>query len=87
MKSRKSKFVFVFDCKHLRQNVRFLVGILTQGLHIQCPKGAPCARRAHFHGRVHDFWRCAPGVCRFLGGVSHYYIVGECMKKIPGAQF
>ena len=28
-------------------------------------KGAPCTRRAHFHGRVHDFRRCAPGVCTF----------------------
>ena len=29
-------------------------------------KGAPCTRRAHFHGRVHDFRRCAPGVCTFF---------------------
>ena len=28
-------------------------------------KGAPCTRRTHFHGRVHDFRRCAPGVCTF----------------------
>ena len=26
-------------------------------------KGAPCVQCAHFHGRVHDFRRCAPGVC------------------------
>ena len=30
-------------------------------------KGAPCTRRAHFHGWVHDFRRCAPGVCTFFG--------------------
>ena len=29
-------------------------------------KGAPCTRCAHFHGRVHDFRRCAPGVCTFF---------------------
>ena len=29
-------------------------------------KGAPCTRRAQFHGRVHDFRRCAPGVCTFF---------------------
>ena len=29
-------------------------------------KGAPCTRRAHFHSRVHDFQRCAPGVCTFF---------------------
>ena len=29
-------------------------------------KGAPCTRRAHFYSRVHDFQRCAPGVCTFL---------------------
>ena len=29
-------------------------------------KGAPCTRRAHFHGRVHNFRRCAPGVCTFF---------------------
>ena len=29
-------------------------------------KGAPCTRLAHFHSRVHDFQRCAPGVCTFL---------------------
>ena len=29
-------------------------------------KGAPCTRRAHFHGRVHDFRKCAPGVCTFF---------------------
>ena len=29
-------------------------------------KGAPCTRRAHFHGRVHDFRRCAPSVCMFF---------------------
>ena len=28
-------------------------------------KGAPCARCTHFQGRVHDFRRCAPGVCTF----------------------
>ena len=28
--------------------------------------GAPCTPRAHFHSRVHDFWRCAPGVCMFF---------------------
>ena len=34
-------------------------------------KGAPCTRRAHFHGRVHDFRRCAPGVCTFF--LAIYY--------------
>ena len=29
-------------------------------------KGAPCAWCAHFHGRAHDFRRCAPGVCTFF---------------------
>ena len=29
-------------------------------------KGAPCTQRAHFHDRVHDFRRCAPGVCTFF---------------------
>ena len=29
-------------------------------------KGAPCTRCAYFHGRVHDFRRCAPGVCTFF---------------------
>ena len=29
-------------------------------------KGAPCTPREHFHGRVHDFRRCAPGVCTFF---------------------
>ena len=29
-------------------------------------KGAPCTRRAHFHGRVHDFRRCGPGVRTFF---------------------
>ena len=29
-------------------------------------KGAPCTQRAYFHGRVHDFWRCAPNVCTFF---------------------
>ena len=29
-------------------------------------KGAPCTRCAHFHGRVHVFRRCAPGVCTFF---------------------
>ena len=23
-------------------------------------------RGAHFNSRVHDFWRCAPGVCTFF---------------------
>ena len=36
-------------------------------------KGAPCTRRAHLHGRVHNFLRCTPGVCtffeRFIGRV------------------
>ena len=29
-------------------------------------KGAPCIRCAHFHDRVHDFRRCAPGVYTFF---------------------
>ena len=29
-------------------------------------KGAPCARCAHFHCRVHEFWKGAPGVCTFF---------------------
>ena len=29
-------------------------------------KGVPCTRRAHFHGRVHDFKSRAPGVCTFF---------------------
>ena len=29
-------------------------------------KGAPCTRRAHFHSRSPDFWRCAPSVCTFV---------------------
>ena len=33
-------------------------------------KGAPCARWAHFHGRVHDFRRYAPGVCTFFKPVT-----------------
>ena len=33
-------------------------------------KGAPCTRRAHFHGRVHNFLRCA----RFLSYLLLLYI-------------
>ena len=29
-------------------------------------KGAPCIQLAHFHDQVHDFRRCAPGVCTFF---------------------
>ena len=29
-------------------------------------KGAPCTRCAHFHDWVHNFRRCAPGVCTFF---------------------
>ena len=46
-------------------------------------KGAPCARCAHFHGQVHDFRRCAPGVCKFFKPV----IIANIEKvhgEIPG---
>ena len=36
-------------------------------------KGAPCARRAHFRGRVHDFLR-----------VYHYYIVELSSRRVHG---
>ena len=29
-------------------------------------KGAHCARCTHFHGRVHNFKSCAPGVSTFF---------------------
>ena len=50
-------------------------------------KGAPCARRAHFHGRVHDFQRCAPGVCTFFEPFCIAIYLGGCMDHFPGAQF
>ena len=50
-------------------------------------KGAPCTRRAHFHGRVHGFRRCAPGVCTFSLAIYYCYVLGGCMEQFPGAQF
>ena len=35
-------------------------------------------------GRVHDFRRCAPGLCTFFLRIYHYYILGGCMEKNPG---
>ena len=29
-------------------------------------RGAPCTWGAHFHRQMHDFRRCASGVCTFL---------------------
>ena len=39
-------------------------------------KGAPCTRCAHFHGRVHVFRRCAPGVCTFFSAIYNCFILG-----------
>ena len=36
-------------------------------------KGAHCTRRAHFHCRVHDFRRRAPGVCTFFLAIYYCY--------------
>ena len=50
-------------------------------------KGAPCPRRAHSHGRVHDFRRCAPGVCTFFElFIIAIHWEGACMERFPGAQ-
>ena len=46
-------------------------------------KGAPCTRCAHFHGRVHDFRRCAPGVCTFFEPVIQLHIK-RVQGKTPG---
>ena len=60
-------------------------------------KGAPCTRGAHFHGRVHDFRRCAASsVCTFLlpfivilyiQYIKYNIILGGCMDQFPDAQF
>ena len=51
-------------------------------------KGATHTRRAHFHSRVHDFRRCAPGVWMFFEPfIIAIYILGGCMEQFPGAQF
>ena len=60
-------------------------------------KGAPCARCAHFHGRVHGFRRCAPGVCtlfepfiiatyymRVHGEISGHTFLGEVRRTVLG---
>ena len=39
---------------------------MIQHLAVSEIKGAHCTRRAHFRGRLHDFRKCAPGVCTFL---------------------
>ena len=46
-------------------------------------KGAPCARHAHFHGRVHDFRRCAHGVYTFFEPVIIARIK-RVHEEIPG---
>ena len=42
---------------------------------------------AHCRGRVHNFWRCAPGVYTLFFRFYHYYILGGCMTKLPGAEY
>ena len=46
-------------------------------------KGAPCTRCAYFRCRVHDFRRCAPGVCIFLSYLSLLHI-RRVHGKMPG---
>ena len=50
--------------------VHFLNHFIVSPIHIPSAvseiKGAPCTLRAHIHGRVHDFRRCAPGVHTFF---------------------
>ena len=45
-------------------------------------KGAPCTRHTHFHGGVHDFRRCAPGVCTFFDPIIMLYIK---VRRVHGA--
>ena len=50
-------------------------------------KPAPCTRRAHFHGRVHDFQKCALGVCTFFFKAFIIAILGGCMEQFTAVQF
>ena len=60
---------------------------VSDGVTVSEIKGAPCTRCAHFHGRVHDFRRCAHGVCTFFEPFLIAIILEGCMEQFPGAQF
>ena len=49
-------------------------------------KGAPCTRRAHFHGQVHDYWRCAPGVCTFVLAIHNSWVFYVSQQAISFGQ-
>ena len=55
-----------FGVSNANPNVRGFALQWNIGFTVSEIKGAPCTRRAHFHGRVHDFRRCAPGVSTFF---------------------
>ena len=56
-------------CLHTPGQIK-TVGLRRRNLSVSEIKGAPCARCAHFHGRVHDFRRCAPFVCTFFEPIN-----------------
>ena len=63
--------------------VNFVVVVAFHDFSVSEIKGAPCTRRAHFDGRVHDFRRCAPGVVTFLSHLLLLYI-GRVHGAISG---